>query len=635
MALFGLIGKSRNNSVKTKAEVNQLVDNIVGNNQQTTPQLNPEYNTFKAFQQNVENIITHNSEISKVLSQPTATIGDFFTAVNALEIFPVITNKWQRLQEWRNASAYPEVNWCLEEIADDFMHDDENGDFIHLVLNDKKKSLNDDRKEILQHEFEKYISLFNFRRDYFKLVKRFLIEGELAWENVIDPEHPTLGIKAVKFIPAEYYESLVDKNTGEKVGIFIDAQKLKLDISSIVSSTYYNSFKAFNALYGTTINSYSNNTCIPFLWPQLTYVSSAETTPDGLVPLSLLEKCKQARYQLALMSDSAVVMRVTRSPEKLLFNLDISNMTPKYAQDYIRQFGRDLESKKIIANPNELAKDNPDGTPNVTSVYHPSVMNTKWVFAKGAGMEGTTVETVASTANFEQMEDIEYFLRRLMKQCGVPFSRFKTPENVMEKNDSISYEEYAFSRQEIRFQNLFGEGFKNGFITHLKLRKLWNKYGLRESDILIRFTPPVLYDLYQNQKLVESKMTAYATIADREEFSKIYAMKTILKMTDEEIKQNYDNLIYEGMIMKKIEWAQDQLGERGPKDKSLPVPLIGDEEEDKDENENEGETELEKPNEEDAENTDQAETGEEEETAEEDNAGSEEESNVPEDFGLS
>lgn len=613
MALFGIFGR---NKTKTKVEINQQIDNIVSSGKQN-PSLNPEFSTFKSLTRGIEDIISNRSVISNVLDNATRT-GSFATAINSLDVLPVITNKYQRLQQWRNASAFPEVNFCLKEIADDFIHDDENGDFVHLVLNDKKSSLNEDRQEILQNEFRKYMALFNFRKNAFNLVRRFLIEGELAWENIIDPEHPDLGIQGVKFIPAEYYESLVNPKSGEKVGIFIDATKLKQDISTIVSSTYYNSYKAFNAIYGTTINAYSNNTCIPFLWPQVTYISSAETTPDGLVPLSLLEMSKQAYYQLALMQDAAVIMRITRAPEKLLFNIDISNMPTKIAGDYLRRFARELFTKKIVGNPNEMAKDKPDGTPNITSIYHPSSMNTAWVFGKTSGSEGTSVETVGSTANFEQLEDIDYFLRRLLKQMSVPYSRYKTPENTIEKNDSITYEEYSFSRQELRFHSIFGDGFERGFITHLKLRRLWERYDLRDSDIRIEFTPPILYDLYQNQKLLEAKMAAYATIADRDEFSKIYAMKTVLKMTDEEIDENYKNLVKEGMLTKLVEWAQDQLGEKGPKDKTLPIPLDGDEEESEDGEDSGSEEEpyagAEEPSEEEPEE-EESETGGEEESS--------------------
>ena len=48
----------------------------------------------------------------------------------------------------------------------------------------------------------------------FNMVKRLLIEGELAWENIINPKYPKLGIVGIRFLPAEYYETLVDVKTG-------------------------------------------------------------------------------------------------------------------------------------------------------------------------------------------------------------------------------------------------------------------------------------------------------------------------------------------------------------------------------------------------------------------------------------
>jgi len=49
------------------------------------------------------------------------------------------------------------------------------------------------------------------------------------------------------------------------------------------------------------------------------------------------------------------------------------------------------------------------------------------------------------------MEDVEYFLREFFKTMKIPWSRYKTPENTIEKNDSITYEEHSFMRQLIRF----------------------------------------------------------------------------------------------------------------------------------------------------------------------------------------
>ena len=85
---------------------------------------------------------------------------------------------------YRQIAQYPICRWCLDEIADDFIHDDENKNFITLTL---PQRLNSVQQEILQNEFKKFINLFKLRDDGFNLVKRFLTEGELAWENIINP----------------------------------------------------------------------------------------------------------------------------------------------------------------------------------------------------------------------------------------------------------------------------------------------------------------------------------------------------------------------------------------------------------------------------------------------------------------
>jgi len=124
-----------------------------------------------------------------------------------------------------------------------------------------------------------------------------------------------------------------------------------------------------------------------------------------------------------------------------------------------------LKQKKVVS---------PGG--DIAGVYNPVSMLESYIFGKSDGNDGTSIESVGSSADYDQLGDIEYFLRRFMKQLKVPFSRYKTPENTMEKNDTISQEEYAFSRFVIRLQRRVALGFKNGFIVDLKLRGMWDKY---------------------------------------------------------------------------------------------------------------------------------------------------------------
>jgi len=65
------------------------------------------------------------------------------------------------------------------------------------------------------------------------------------------------------------------------------------------------------------------------------------------VSLPLIDKTKQAYYQLDLLQDAAVILRVTRAPERLLFNVSTGKMNDNYAKAYVRDFANSLKAKKV------------------------------------------------------------------------------------------------------------------------------------------------------------------------------------------------------------------------------------------------------------------------------------------------
>lgn len=137
---------------------------------------------------------------------------------------------------------------------------------------------------------------------------------------------------------------------------------------------------------------------------------------------------------------------MTRAPERLLFNINTGGMADKVARQKIQQFINDLKSKKIVSSRDM----NQSGEREITQVYNPVTMLETYFFGKTNANDGTTVESVGSTADYEQIADIEFFLRKLFKAFKVPFSRYKAPESTVERDDTISYEEYSMARSVIR-----------------------------------------------------------------------------------------------------------------------------------------------------------------------------------------
>ena len=49
---------------------------------------------------------------------------------------PIATNKIERIAQYRRIANFAVCDWCFDEIADDFMHEDD-GELVHLSLPDR------------------------------------------------------------------------------------------------------------------------------------------------------------------------------------------------------------------------------------------------------------------------------------------------------------------------------------------------------------------------------------------------------------------------------------------------------------------------------------------------------------------
>ena len=171
-------------------------------------------------------------------------------------------------------ARYSECNFCLSEIADDVLHEDETGQSIRLTIPTNKKHLDSEKRTILQLQFDKFVELFKFKDDSFWMVKKLLVEGELAYENIINPDKPELGIIGVKYLPTEYYDTVVNGRSIKTMGIVFNKEQLNVDLRQIVSSSCLGSRCVFNNMVNTQpMVDFNIDNLIPLLWPQLTYIS--------------------------------------------------------------------------------------------------------------------------------------------------------------------------------------------------------------------------------------------------------------------------------------------------------------------------------------------------------------------------
>jgi hypothetical protein len=164
------------------------------------------------------------------------------------------------------------------------------------------------------------------------------------------------------------------------------------------------------------------------------------------------------------------------------------------------------------------------------------MLDSYW-FAKRPDGSGTDVTTLAGGQNLGQLDDLNYFVNKLYKALRVPTSRLN-PETKFADGAEILREELKFAKLIIRLQRQFASTIKETFITHLKLKGLWDQYKLRESDVSITLNPPSYFHVAREAQIEELKFKSFSDLTGTEAVSKTYALKKFMGWTDEEVKAN-------------------------------------------------------------------------------------------------
>jgi hypothetical protein len=191
--------------------------------------------------------------------------------------------------------------------------------------------------------------------------------------------------------------------------------------------------------------------------------------------------------------------------------------------------------------------------------FNPQSMLDSFWFAKRTGSEGTTVTSLPAGQNLGELSDLIYFVKKLYKSLKVPTTRLN-PDDTFNDGANILREELKFARFVIRLQQRFAAGLKNGFITQLKLKGIWEEIKLKDDDITLSFNVPTnFYELRENQKF-ELKANSYTTITNSDLISKTFAQKKYLGWGDSDVMANREFLRKD----KELMWELAQIENAGP-----------------------------------------------------------------------
>ena len=492
---------------------------------------NPKFKEFYKSGSLRQELLSKHSVVTPKVPESDQPTGNFLAdrAYNQLMYANIDVDKGRRLRDYRVMAAFAEVSDALDEICDDFLCEDDMGNIIDLKFRD---AFDYDPLVVKQvnEEFRKFINIYELKEKGWEYIRYLLTDGELYFENIIHKDHPESGILGVVNIPTHIIDPVYDSFQNMSIKAFL-LRKMKhhKDEREAPSASHV-----------------KDKDFIPLDKNQITYINSGTWNEDKSFRVPFIENARRAYRQLTMIEDSIIIYRLVRAPERLVFNVDVGNMSTPKAESYMRKLMQNYWSKKTF---------NLDENKRVNTFNPQSILDAFW-FPKREGSTGTNVTTLPGGQNLGELQDLVYFVKKLYKALKVPTNRAEI-ESTYQADAGVLREELKFANFIVRLQSKFAFGLKNAFITHLKLKKLWSNFDLRENSFDLEFTPPRNYYELRRQQILDLKLNNFNAITQNESISKGYAQKTFLGWNDEQIRANREWLRKDASLQHEIANIQE------------------------------------------------------------------------------
>lgn len=448
----------------------------------------------------------------------TVEAGGFFGT--ALDYASNLRDETASIVQYRNMSIYPEIDTAIDEIV--------NASIVSGTLNKPVKlnldnlPLSENIKLKIYKEFDRILYLMDFNNKSYEVFRRWYIDSKVFYNIVINKDLPTDGIQEVIPIdPLKIKKVRKIKKEMEKV----DNQTISL-VKDIEEYYHYtNTDKESYMMTGPGGLHLSLDSVV--------YVPSGIVDLNTKRVLGYLHKAIRPLNMLRQLEDSLLVYRVARAPERRIFYVDVGQLPKQKAEQYMRDMMSRFRNKLIYNQATGEVRDERN---------HLSILEDYWL-PRREGSRGTEIVALPGGQAMSQIEDVDYFKKKLYNSLNVPISRL-TSESTgfnMGRSVEITREEVKFYKFIERLRHQFSKLFLDMLRVQLLLKGVMtdDDWHSLKSEITVVFeTDNYFWDLKEAEILSERlKMISFVDPYIGKYFSTAYIRKNILKQTEEEIQK--------------------------------------------------------------------------------------------------
>lgn len=468
------------------------------------------------------------SKLARTQSFVTPTTDDGAATVQGggyfgtyLEMDATAKSEAELITRYREASMYADCSTAIDEIVTEAIAAVEDEQVVQINLD--ALDLPDNIRKAIQEQFAQVVRLLGFNIKGFDIFRRWYVDGRIYYQKIIDEKNPKRGIIELRQIDPRKIRKVreLKKDKDSKTGVDL--------IKSIEEFFIYNE-KGINYQPNYSTAATGANQGLKISLDSISYVPSGLNDSEKNVVLSYLHKAIKPVNQLKMMEDALVIYRLSRAPERRIFYIDVGNLPKVKAEQYL---------KDIMARyRNKIVYDSATGEIRDDRKFM-SMLEDFWLPRREGG-RGTEITTLPGGENLGQIDDIHYFQNKLYQALNVPLSRMQPQTGVsFGRATEITRDELKFAKFVGRLRKKFSQLFNDILKTQLILTGV-----ITEQDWL-EFKELIQYKFAQDQYFEEIKdaenLRNRIDLLNQMQpfvgtyFSKEYIMRSVLRMTEDEI----------------------------------------------------------------------------------------------------
>lgn len=425
------------------------------------------------------------------------------------------------IDNYREISNFQEVDYAIDDIVNEMVSFGEDEDPVEINLDDIDE-VSDKIKDTIIERCEHIFNILELRDTIHERARRFYVDGRLAYHKVIDKKSPKQGLLEVVELDPRYVTKLrkIEKDPHDKT------------IKDIKEVFVYNKNIANKSKDKKSNTTEQYNEVLEIHPDAITYVTSGLTDQCTGLTIGWLHKAVKPANQLRMMENAILIYRITRAPERRIFNVYTKGLTKSKAEQYINNLASKYRNRMSFDPENGSFKDK----------RHLSSMQEDFWFPTDGKGNGSTVTTLQGGQNLGDLQDLIYFQKNLYKALNVPLSRLESDSMInFGKQSEISRDELKLSKLVSKIRKRFNMMFLDLLKTDLILTNVMTIKEWDQIEQKIRFKYAL--DLYLEEQKKNELLMQKIELANEvtpyvgKYFSNQYVQQEIFGQSEEEMEE--------------------------------------------------------------------------------------------------